>query len=143
MSKLVTELIIFMDVPEIGRDHYLAALCYGSTLGDAIHVHVIHHDLGDYFALLSRLATLLELQQHTLQFLILFPELSDDLVLAGLVDDRIALDPLGLVGVAQSAQCLVVVVVGWRDRTDHDGLAVASQVGLQDSGQDTVSVRGH
>ena len=59
------------------------------------------------------------------ELLVLLPELPDDLVLLVLVDHGVALDLLRLVGVAQRAEVLVVVVVRGRKRANHDRLRVS------------------
>ena len=68
-------------------------------------------------------------------------ELAHQLAVGVLVDDRLADDLLGAIGIAQRAQRLVVVDVGGRDGRQHGRLRVAAQVLLEQPGEHRVAVR--
>lgn len=74
---------------------------------------------------LQLLARLLPLQQF-FEFFDLFRVLFEQGVFGVFVDFGLVFDVLGTRGVTQSAQCLVVIIVGWTDCCNHDGFCVTA-----------------
>ncbi len=68
-----------------------------------------------------------------LEFLL---ELAHELRVGVLIDDGLVLDLLGLVGVTQRTECLLVLDVGGRYSSNHRSLGVSSQTVLQQPRQD-------
>lgn len=81
------------------------------------------------------------LPQKLLQLFILLLEFPNEFVLCTLVNHSLVLDLLRSVRVSERRQGLLEVHVRGRNGADHDGLGVATEGVLQNTGQTGVSVR--
>mmetsp|Transcript_131843 Transcript_131843/g.328748 ORF Transcript_131843/g.328748 Transcript_131843/m.328748 type:complete len:363 (-) Transcript_131843:955-2043(-) len=91
-----------------------------------------------YFAATHFTPPIVELCLEPHDFLL---KLTNHCILGILVDARLVLNTFGTVGIPQCGQCLVIVVVGWAEIGNHDGLCVTTQRILQQASELRVTVR--